>query len=296
MSNKSKRARKKRKKRRAPSSTGGSQRTKHSQSNQSSTPSSILSSWWIIAAAAVAVLLIGAALWFAVGPGKPVSPSPTAEPVDMSSSLVTQTPLPTQSEKKESLSMPTDPALRNNMYDSPPAMEIDPDRTYVATIETEKGDIIVELFAAQVPTIVNNFVFLARQGFYDNTTFHRVIPNFMAQAGDPTGTGRGGPGYRFEDEFHSDLKHDRPGVLSMANSGANTNGSQFFITLVPTSWLDAYDAQGNLKDCSRPDVSCHAVFGQVTEGLDVLNSISVRDPGQATSPGDLIKTIRIDES
>jgi peptidylprolyl isomerase/peptidyl-prolyl cis-trans isomerase B (cyclophilin B) len=192
--------------------------------------------------------------------------------------------------------VPADPAERDGMYSAPPAMQIDPEKTYVATLETEKGDIVVELFAEQVPNTVNNFVFLARDGFYDNTTFHRVLEGFMAQAGDPTGTGGGGPGYRFADEFHPDLKHDFPGILSMANSGANTNGSQFFITYQPTPWLDAYDASGNLKDCQQPNVACHAVFGRVTEGMDVLDSLTLRDPGQNPSlSGDLIETIRIEE-
>ena len=112
----------------------------------------------------------------------------------------------------------------------------------------DKGEIKVDLFAGKTPETVNNFVFLARQGFYDGTRFHRVIDNFMVQGGDPTGTGTGGPGYRFKDEFHPDLKHDGPGILSMANAGANTNGSQFFITHVATPWLD----------------NRHSVFGKVT--------------------------------
>ncbi|OQY24986.1 MAG: hypothetical protein B6I34_02995 [Anaerolineaceae bacterium 4572_32.1] len=197
--------------------------------------------------------------------------------------------------KKESASMPANPFERNNMYSAPPSMEIDPGKSYVATIESGKGDIVIELFADKAPNTVNNFVFLARQGYYDNTTFHRVIADFMAQAGDPTGTGRGGPGYNFADEFHPDLKHDSAGILSMANAGPNTNGSQFFITYGATPWLDAYDANGNLRDCARRDVSCHAVFGRVIEGMDVLKSLAPRDPAQAASPGDLIKTISIKE-
>ena len=164
-------------------------------------------------------------------------------------------------------------------YDSPPALTIDPEKSYTATFKTEKGDIVIELFADKVPNTVNNFVFLAREGFYDDTTFHRVIPDFMAQGGDPTGTGRGGPGYRFADEFHPSLRHDKPGILSMANAGPNTNGSQFFITHGPTPHLD----------------NRHAVFGQVTEGLDVLMSISVRDPQMSQTPGDAIHTIEITE-
>ena len=135
-------------------------------------------------------------------------------------------------------------------------------------------------FADNALKTVSYFVFLARDGFYDGMTFHRVIPGFMAQGGDPTGTGRGGPGYRFEDEFHPDLKHDRPGILSMANAGPNTNGSQFFITFVPTPHLDG----------------AHAVFGEVVEGMDVVNAISVRDPATARTPGDVVTSITIEES
>lgn len=165
-------------------------------------------------------------------------------------------------------------------YSSPPEMVIDSSKSYTATFETEVGSFVVELYADKVPNTVNNFVFLARDGFYDNTTFHRVIKDFMAQAGDPTGTGRGGPGYRFADEFHPSLKHAGPGILSMANAGPNTNGSQFFITFAPTPHLDRH----------------HAVFGKVTEGMDVVKSIRLRDPMRDRQPGTLLKTIVITES
>ena len=157
-------------------------------------------------------------------------------------------------------------------------MQIDPTKQYRATFVTEAGDIEVELFADRVPATVNNFVFLAREGFYDDTTFHRVIADFMAQAGDPTGTGTGGPGYRFPDEFHPDLKHEA-GVLSMANAGPNTNGSQFFITLAATTWLDGK----------------HAVFGKVTSGEDALKNVKMRDPAQSREPGTAIRTVTITE-
>ena len=140
---------------------------------------------------------------------------------------------------------------------SAPEMNIDLTKNYTATISTDKGDIVLELFANKTPKTVNNFVFLAKEGFYDKITFHRVINDFMAQGGDPTGTGRGGPGYRFSDEFHPELKHDKPGILSMANAGPGTNGSQFFITHVPTPHLN----------------NKHSVFGQVTEGMDVLMAV-----------------------
>jgi cyclophilin family peptidyl-prolyl cis-trans isomerase len=164
-------------------------------------------------------------------------------------------------------------------WKTPPEMSIDPSRSYKAKLATDIGDIELELHADKVPNTVNNFVFLAREGYYDSVTFHRVIPDFMAQTGDPTGTGRGGPGYKFGDEFHKELRHDGPGVLSMANSGPNTNGSQFFITHVPTPWLDGK----------------HAVFGRITSGLDVLMSIPERDPGSAGEPGLRIRTIEIIE-
>ncbi len=163
-------------------------------------------------------------------------------------------------------------------WSKPPAMQIDSQKRYNATFVTEKGDIVVRLHADKVPKTVNNFVFLAQQGFYDDTIFHRVIDDFMAQGGDPTGSGRGGPGYRFDDEFHPDLRHDKPGVLSMANAGANTNGSQFFITHVPTPWLD----------------NRHAVFGEVISGMDVLLSIPARDPMKVDSPAVRLNTVRID--
>jgi len=160
-----------------------------------------------------------------------------------------------------------------------PAMIIDPRKAYSATFKTDLGDITVQLHADKVPHTVNNFVFLAREGFYDGVTFHRVINEFMAQSGDPTGTGTGGPGYRFADEFHQDLHHDGPGVLSMANAGPNTNGSQFFITHVATPWLDGK----------------HSVFGKVTSGLNVLMTIPARDPGRARGPGVRIRTVEIAE-
>ena len=126
------------------------------------------------------------------------------------------------------------------MADSPmpPSGTLDTSKTYLAHFKTERGEIVAELYADKAPLTVENFVNLARSGFYDGTTFHRVIPGFMAQGGDPTGTGRGGPGYQFGDEFHADLRHDGAGVLSMANAGPGTNGSQFFITYSATPHLD----------------------------------------------------------
>lgn len=146
-------------------------------------------------------------------------------------------------------------------YAAPPPMSIDTDKNYTATLETSRGKIVCELYPKNAPKAVNNFVFLAREGFYDGTTFHRVIADFMIQGGDPQGTGRGGPGYRFEDEFEQDWKRHQVGSLSMANAGPNTNGSQFFITHIKTDWLDGK----------------HVVFGQVLEGQDVVNAVKQGD-------------------
>nr|WP_198024578.1 peptidylprolyl isomerase [Rubrobacter radiotolerans] len=159
-------------------------------------------------------------------------------------------------------------------------MQLEEGREYHARLRTERGEIKVRLFAEEAPETVNNFVFLAREGYFDGTTFHRVIPDFMVQGGDPTGTGTGGPGYRIPDEFHPDLKHDRPGILSMANAGPNTGGSQFFITHVPTPWLDGR----------------HAIFGEVTDGMDVVLAIRERDPMRDPNPGDRIESVEIEES
>jgi cyclophilin family peptidyl-prolyl cis-trans isomerase len=164
-------------------------------------------------------------------------------------------------------------------WNTPPQMSIDPKKKYTASIETDKGTMILTLFADKTPNTVNNFVFLAREGFYNGTIFHRVIADFMVQGGDPTGTGRGGPGYRFADEFHPSLRHDKPGILSMANAGPGTNGSQFFITHIPTPWLDGK----------------HSVFGQISDGMNVLMSIPPRDPMRPEYDGVKIISITISE-
>ncbi len=156
-------------------------------------------------------------------------------------------------------------------WNQPPAMEIDPKKQYKATISTNKGDIVLELAPQHAPMTVNNFVFLARQGFYNSVPFHRVISDFVIQGGDPTGTGRGGPGYKFADETQGNpLKHET-GVISMANAGPNTNGSQFFITHSPQPHLDGK----------------HTVFGKVVEGQDVVDAIR---------QGDVMEQVTIEES
>ena len=168
----------------------------------------------------------------------------------------------------------------SKQWTQPPAMEIDLDKEYAATIKTDQGEMVFQLHADKVPNTVNNFVFLARQGYYDGTLFHRVINDFMVQGGDPTGTGMGGPGYKFADEFHPELRHDKRGVLSMANAGPNTNGSQFFITHRPTSHLD----------------NKHTVFGHLIEGEQVLMAIPARDPQQKNMPAGKLISITIQES
>ena len=146
-------------------------------------------------------------------------------------------------------------------YSAPPSLTIDQNKKYSAVFNTSRGEIVCELFAKDAPNTVNNFVFLARDKFYDGTVFHRVLADFMIQGGDPTGTGRGGPGYKFADEVKSNPNQHQVGTLSMANAGPNTNGSQFFITHVVTNWLDGK----------------HTVFGKVSSGQDVVNSVQQGD-------------------
>lgn len=171
-------------------------------------------------------------------------------------------------------------ALGQKQFKECPPFDIDVTKRYTASIETEKGTIVIELFPSQAPLAVNSFVFLARQGWYDGVTFHRVIPGFAAQAGDPSGTGRGNPGYFFKNEI-SDLLFDKPGMVGMANAGPDTNGSQFFITFAPAAHLNG----------------SYTIFGQVSSGLDVVENLTPRDPAQSTGlpPGDKIIKVEIEE-
>ena len=154
---------------------------------------------------------------------------------------------------------------------APPKLSIDTNKKYTATLDTSRGSIVCDLYTKDAPNTVNNFVFLAREKFYDGTKFHRVINDFMVQGGDPEGSGRGGPGYKFADEVKNNPRKHQVGSLSMANAGPNTNGSQFFITHIATDWLDGK----------------HTVFGQVTSGQDVVNAIK---------QGDMVKSITITEA
>lgn len=188
------------------------------------------------------------------------------------------------------LSMPKDagqddevvgaPAVTSKQYDTPPPMMIDEDKQYTATVKMAKGgEFVIRLYPDKAPITVNNFIFLAREGYYTGTTFHRVLPDFMAQGGDPTGTGSGDPGYSFVDE-PNDLSFDAPGILAMANSGPDTNGGQFFITYAPTPWLDGL----------------HTIFGKVTAGMEVVSDLRLRDPNQNPDyVGDAIESITIEE-
>lgn len=197
---------------------------------------------------AIVVLLLAAAVWFAF------RPSPAASPTASTSSV--------------------------KQWSSAPPMTIDPSKQYFATFKMAKGgEFVIQLFPNKAPITVNSFVFLAKQGFYDGVTFHRVLDGFMAQGGDPTGTGGGGPGYQFANE-DSDLKFDKAGVVAMANAGRDTNGSQFFITFAPQPRLDGG----------------YTIFGQVVSGMDVVNGLTLRDPDQhPTFSGDAIQTVTIQE-
>lgn len=211
----------------------------------------------------VAVLIIALIAW-------QLWPEPAAEPAADSTAATVL-----EGERPLAALPPTE---RNNFYNAAPEMTIDTDKTYEAIITTNKGEMRLRLFDDEAPITVNNFIFLANQGFYDGTSFHRVLEDFMAQGGDPSGTGAGGPGYQFQDEFDDNLTFDRRGLLAMANAGPGTNGSQFFITFVETPWLNGL----------------HTIFGELIEGDDVLSAITLRDPGSDT-PADIIERIEIVE-
>ena len=186
-------------------------------------------------------------------------PTPTPIPDVIPTPRIADTPTPAVLGTPTPVSETTASGRVIKQFASPPQMTIDPEGDYSADIQTNQGTISVELFAEDAPITVNNFVFLARQGFYDSVIFHRVIPNFMIQGGDPTGTGTSGPGYRFQDEIVPSLAFDSAGILAMANAGPNTNGSQFFITVAPTLHLT-----GN-----------HTIFGRVTAGQEIADAISM---------------------
>jgi cyclophilin family peptidyl-prolyl cis-trans isomerase len=197
----------------------------------------------------------------------PTPPPPTPTPTPFAPTSAVDRPLAALA-----------PAERVNYFNTAPAMQLDEGADYVARITTDLGDIVIDLFEEQTPLTVNNFITLAILGFYDDTYFHRVIEGFMAQAGDPSGSGRGGPGYVFEDEIVPELVFDRAGLLAMANAGPGTNGSQFFITFDATEWLNGQ----------------HTIFGEVIEGEELLSRIIRRDPSIANAPATVIESITIE--
>ena len=196
------------------------------------------------------------------------APTPTAIPDVIPTPRIADTPTPAIIGTPTPVTVDTSDGKSIRQYSQPPAMEIDPEGNYTADIQTNQGTISVELYAEDAPVTVNNFAFLARQGFYDGVTFHRVIPNFMIQGGDPTGTGTAGPGYRFQDEIVASLAFDSAGILAMANAGPNTNGSQFFITVAPTPHL----------------TGLHTIFGRVIFGQEVADAISVARADRSNRP------------
>ncbi len=235
----------------------------------------------IIAAVVLVIAVIG--IWIATtAQNNTAIPPADSPPVNVP--LPTEAP-PVEEEEVEE-EEPTEDAPENDSkhYDEAPPMTIDTEASYFATFKMENGEeFLIELYADKSPITVNNFVFLARDGYYDNTTFHRVLEEFMAQGGDPSGTGTGDmgkyPGYQFVNE-NNDLSFDKEGVVAMANAGPDTNGSQFFITFLPTLFLDGG----------------YTIFGQVIEGMDVVHNITRRDPQYNPDfEGDLIESVTIEE-
>ena len=227
----------------------------------------------------IIIVVILAVLWIATSakdkPAAPESPINTADTPPESAP-----PPAADSQPADDDSLTDAPQAKIKQYDSAPPMTIDTDATYLATVKMAKGgEFVIQLHADKSPITVNSFVFLAREGYFDGVTFHRVLDGFMAQGGDPTGTGMSGPGYEFVNE-DSDLTFDKEGVMAMANAGRDTNGSQFFITFQPTPQLDGG----------------YTIFGQVIEGMDVVHGITRRDPQRNPSfIGDAIESITIEE-
>ena len=221
----------------------------------------------LLGLAAIALLLAACVLDAPTPQAATEAPTATPRPTVAATSGLTSTPAPRGDRTTK-------------QYGQPPTMTVDVNAQYTAMIRTNRGLITVELLASQAPITVNNFVFLAQEGFYDGLIFHRVITNFMIQGGDPTGTGGGNPGYAFQDEIVAGLGFDRPGILAMANAGPNTNGSQFFITVAPTPHLN-----GN-----------HTVFGRVVSGQEVVETISTVPTDRSDRPTNSVVIERIEIS
>ncbi len=252
-------------------------RKRNRRSNRNTQQRPKLDTIQIAALAVIAIIVVIVVVVIVQGQSAATNtPQATLQPT--SGPLATQAPLAASGQNASLTATP--PLVSTKTYAYAPPMLIDVSKQYSATVTMAKGgQFVIQLFPDKAPITVNSFVFLARQKFYDGTTFHRVLEGFMAQGGDPTGTGSGGPGYQFVNE-KNDLKFDKAGVVAMANAGPDTNGSQFFITFGPTS-------------LSEND---YTIFGQVISGMDVVNGITRRDPStNPTFTGDAIKTITISE-
>jgi peptidylprolyl isomerase len=230
----------------------------------------------ILSAAVVVLLLAGLVLMLVTNRSGSTSTAgaPTAAPFAAEPTALAAAPAATTAPAAA-------PAAQKKTYSAPPPITIDPKKNYTATFTTPRGDFVVKLRPDLAPQTVNSFVFLAKEGFFDGLTWHRVLPNFMAQGGDPTGTGTGGPGYNLPDEFTDKVKFDKPGILAMANTGQpNSGGSQFFVTTAPADYLDGK----------------YTIFGEVEKGQEIVNAIPLRDPEQnPTTPGEQIVKITIAE-
>jgi len=226
-----------------------------------------------IAGISVIVVIAVAAIWMYIANRNPAATTVSIPTLEAPQNTA-QAPQTTSDQSAQA------PQVTSKQYASAPPMTIDVNKQYSATVKMAKGgEFIIQLYPDKAPRTVNSFVFLARDGFYNGTTFHRVLDGFMAQGGDPTGTGGGGPGYEFVNE-KNDLAFDKPGVVAMANAGPNTNGSQFFIMFGPYGLSE----------------SDYTIFGQVTSGMDVVNGITRRDPSQNPAfPGDAMESVTITE-
>ncbi len=225
----------------------------------------------VIAALVVVGVFVVLGIMLAQPGGQQQAAAPTLAPFEVATVVPADT----------SAALPADVAARNGFYSAPPPMTIDPAKEYTATITTPRGDIVIRLRPDLAPIAVNNFVFLARAGFYDGVTWHRVLQGFMAQGGDPSGTGGGGPGYTIKDEFGPEMIFDRPGIVAMARTDApDSGGSQFFITTAPAPYLNGQ----------------YTIFGEVIAGQDIVNGIPLRDPDKgATTPGEAMLKVTIME-
>jgi cyclophilin family peptidyl-prolyl cis-trans isomerase len=238
--------------------------------------SQFVSNHFVLIAISVFVILLGVLIWLLMSSGEIKGPAPL--PIATAAAVTSTQAAPAELTAPTATTAAAKPAAKQ--YDKEPAMTIDQSKKYTATVKMARGgEFVIQLYPDKAPRTVNSFVFLAREGYFNGVTFHRVLEGFMAQGGDPTGTGAGGPGYEFVNE-NSDLTFDKAGVVAMANAGPDTNGSQFFITFGPTPQLNGG----------------YTIFGQVISGMDVVNGLTRRDPNaNPTFQGDVISSITITE-